>query len=136
MADPRLTRQQYESIAAFRYALRRFLAFSEAEAAAAGIPPQQHQALLTIAGHPGETPPTVGLLATQLLIAPHTAAELASRMEAAGLLTKTPSPEDRRRTELALTEKAQSLLHRLTAAHLEELKSLTPILARAAGRGP
>jgi hypothetical protein len=42
---------QYAAIASFRLELRRFLTFSEAAATEAGVPPQQHQALLAIAGH-------------------------------------------------------------------------------------
>jgi DNA-binding MarR family transcriptional regulator len=135
-ADPHdgLGKEQYAAIAAFRYELRRFLAFSEAAATAEGVPPQQHQALLAIAGYAGEQPPTVGVLAEQLLIAPHTAAELVSRMVKAALVTKTPSRLDRRRVELALTPTAEALLRRLTAAHLEEIKTLEPALARALGR--
>ena len=129
-----LTRDQYAAIAAFRHQLRRFLVFSEAAAAAAGLPSQQHQALLTIAGHTGLEPPTVGTLAEQLIIAPHTAAELVARMADAGLVTKTASKQDRRRVELALTEKAAMLLARLTEAHLKELENLEPALRRAAKR--
>lgn len=129
-----LDQTQYRAIAAFRYELRRFLSFSEAEAAAAGLPPQQHQALLSIAGHPGDGTPSVGALADQLLVAPHTAAELVSRMVEAGLVTKTPSARDRRRMDLALTPKAEALLLKLTAVHLEELKTLEPALARALGK--
>lgn len=98
-----LSREQYAALADFRFRLRRFLAFSEAAAARAGLPPQQHQALLTLAGHVGRAPATVGLLAEQLLIAPHSAAELVSRMVEAGLLTKTRAVEDRRRSALSLT---------------------------------
>jgi DNA-binding MarR family transcriptional regulator len=129
-----LGKEQYAAIAAFRYELRRFLAFSKAAAAAEGLPPQQHQALLAIAGYPGPEFPTVGILAEQLLIAPHTAAELASRMAKAGLVTKAASTEDRRRVEVALTPAAEALLRRLTAAHLEEIGTLEPALARALGR--
>jgi DNA-binding MarR family transcriptional regulator len=129
-----LTKAQFAAIAAFRHQLRRFLAFSEAAASAAGLPAQQHQALLAIAGHLGGEPFSVGALAEQLLVAPHTAAELVSRMADAGLVAKTPSKEDRRRTDLALTPKAEALLHQLTAAHLEELKVLEPALIRALGR--
>ncbi|MDP4004279.1 MarR family winged helix-turn-helix transcriptional regulator [Methylobacterium sp. NEAU K] len=126
-----LSPQQYAALADFRYRLRRFLAFSEAAAARAGIPPQQHQALLTLAGHAGREPPTVGLLAEQLLIAPHTAAELVARMVDGGLLTKARAVEDRRRSALSLTPRAEALLKALTAAHLEELRGLAPALAGA-----
>jgi DNA-binding MarR family transcriptional regulator len=129
-----LSPAQFAAIAAFRYELRRFLAFSEAAAAEAGLPPQQHQAILTIAGHLSEEGPSIGLLAERLLIAPHTAAELVSRMLEAGLVTKSESPRDRRRVELALTPKAWAVLDRLTLAHLEELRTLEPALAKAVSR--
>jgi DNA-binding MarR family transcriptional regulator len=136
MADPDpdqgLSLQQFAAIAAFRYELRRFLAFSEAAAAEVGLPTQQHQALLALMGHGGA--PSVGLLAEQLLIAPHTAAELVSRMVEAGLIVKTPSVHDRRRVELTLTPKAKAKLDRLTPAHVEELKTLEPALAKALGK--
>ena len=45
-------KSQYETLAAFRYALRRFIHFSEEAAQAAGITAQQHQALLAIKGFP------------------------------------------------------------------------------------
>ncbi len=124
-----LTREAYAAIAAFRLELRRFLAFSEAAAGKVGLRAQQHQALLAIAGC--DRPPTIGFVAEQLLIAPHTAAELVSRMVDAGLLEKTTSSEDRRRSALTLTTRAADLLQQLTAVHLEELRTLEPALARA-----
>jgi DNA-binding MarR family transcriptional regulator len=127
-----LSAPQFAALAAFRYELRRFLAFSEAAAAEVGLPAQQHQALLTLMGHGGA--PSVGLLAEQLMIAPHTAAELVSRMVEAGLIEKTPSAQDRRRMELKATPKAEGLMHRLTTAHLKEIGTLEPALARALGR--
>ncbi len=129
-----LTHGQYVDLAAFRFELRRFLAFSESAAHAAGLPAQQHQALLVIAGFDGDGAPTVGVLAERLMIAPHTAAELAARMVEADLITKTPSPVDRRKMYLALTAKAEGLLARLSTAHLKELKSLEPALTAALAR--
>lgn len=131
--DALLTHGQYAAIASFRLQLRRFLAFSEAAAHEVGLAPQQHQALLAIAGHEGDAPPSVGTIASQLLIAPHSAAELVSRMAEAGLVAKRRSAADRRRAELVLTEKAEAILRRLTAAHLQELRVLAQALARVAG---
>ena len=130
-----LSRSQSAALADFRYRLRRFLAFSEAAAAQAGLPAQQHQALLTLAGHEGRGPATVGLLADHLLIAPHTAAELVARMVEAGLLTKARGTEDRRRVELTLTPRATETLGALTDAHLAELRHLGPALIAALGEG-
>ena len=48
MIDPNV----YDGLAAFRLALRRFMAFSEAATAAAGVTAQQYQALLVIKTHP------------------------------------------------------------------------------------
>jgi DNA-binding MarR family transcriptional regulator len=126
-----LSAADYAAIGAFRFRLRQFLSFSEAAASAAGLPPQQHQALLAIAGHRAETPPSIGALAEQLLIAPHSAAELANRMVEADLIVKQASSDDRRRVELRLTDRAQALLADLTQAHLEELRALEPALVRA-----
>ena len=131
----RLSQSQYAALADFRHRLRRFLAFSEAAAARAGLPTQQHQALLTLAGHAGRSPATVGLLAEQLLIAPHTAAELVARMVEAGLLTKARGTADRRRVELSLTPRATEILGILTDAHLEELRHLGPALIAALNVG-
>jgi len=129
-----LTRAQYVALATFRYELRRFMAFSETAAHGAGLPAQQHQALLAIAGFDGEGAPTVGTLSERLMIAPHTATELTSRMVEADLISKVPSAEDRRKVRLALTPKAESLLADLSAAHLRELKSLEPALNAALSR--
>ena len=46
--DPKV----YDGLAAFRLALRRFLAFSEAATSAAGVTAKQYQALLVIKTHP------------------------------------------------------------------------------------
>jgi DNA-binding MarR family transcriptional regulator len=52
----------------------------------------------------------------------------------AGLLTKTPSRDDRRRVTLTLTENAELLLRELSAAHLNEFKTVEPVLTLALRR--
>ena len=68
-SSPRLTKSEYEMLAAFRYHLRQFLRFSEDAAQAAGLTPRQHQALLAIKGFPKRQSVTIGELAEQLGVA-------------------------------------------------------------------
>ena len=110
----------YQALAAFRRGLREFLAFSETQARAAGLTPQQHQALLAIRGAPGRSL-SIGALADDLMIRPHSALELSNRLGAAGLVLRSIDPADRRRVTLGLTRRAQTLLARLSVAHLAEL---------------
>ncbi len=124
-----VTDADYAALAAFRRDLRRFLAFSQSAARAAGLPPQQHQALLAIKGRAKGPPVTVGQLAEDLLVAPHTATELVERLVRGGLLTKRKAPAEARRVELVLTGRAEKILRALSAAHLAELHKIGPLLA-------
>ena len=100
----------YQSLADFRYEIRRFLNFSENAARQAGIEPQQHQALLVIrAGRPGSET-TVGVLAERLRIRHHTAVELTDRLESKGWIRRSRNPGDRRRVNLRLARPGAQLL--------------------------
>jgi DNA-binding MarR family transcriptional regulator len=127
-AKPAIRPADYRQLAAFRHALRRFLAFSAAAAQAAGITPQQHQALLAIKGAASAEDATVGFLADQLLLQPHSAAELAERMVKSGLLLRRESAGDRRRVVLKLTPSAERVLRGLSADHIRELRQAAPVI--------
>ena len=130
-----LAKADYQALAAFRLALRRFLAFSDAAIRARGITPQQHQALLAIKASPEESL-TVGALAEALLLQHHSGVELAKRLEASGFVARSSAPDDRRKVLLGLTPAAEALLGALAATHLQELRSMQPRLAQAlAGLG-
>lgn len=122
----RLSKAEYELLSAFRYALRQFLRFSEEAARAAGVEPQQHQALLAIKGYPARDRITIGELADQLQIKHHSAVGLADRLVANGLAARTADAHDRRQVYLALTPHGEALLEQLAAAHKEELRRLEP----------
>ncbi|VTZ21827.1 MarR family transcriptional regulator [Methylocella tundrae] len=126
--EPALTQADYEALANLRYELRRFMAFSTSAAQGAGLPSQQHQALLAIKGSPGGQAMTAGLLAERLLIAPHSATELVGRLVDAGLVTRMTDPEDRRRLTLALAPKAEAVLNSLSRIHLKEIRDMAPLL--------
>ncbi|HZU63787.1 MAG TPA: helix-turn-helix domain-containing protein [Novosphingobium sp.] len=122
-----LTDADYAVLAAFRFALRSFLAFSEGKAAACGLTPQQHQALLAIRAAP-EARATIGYVAERLILKPHSASGLVERLEGLGLLRRAPSPTDRRQSVLSLTPEAETVLRDLSATHREEIRRLRPLL--------
>ncbi|MBS0664700.1 MAG: MarR family transcriptional regulator [Verrucomicrobia bacterium] len=130
MPAPRLTKSQYELLAALRHALGGFLRFSQEAATAAGLTPQQHQALLAIKGFPGRDHASVGEIAARLHLRHHSAVGLVDRLMARKLVGRTPSPADRRRLEIRLTARGEAILGRLSAAHLGELQQLRPELRR------
>ena len=127
---PRLTPEQYRALAAFRYELRRFLAFSSREAETAGLAPQQYQALLAIRARADERPFTIGELAEQLLVRQHSAAELVNRMETAGLVRRAPAPGDARRVAVLLTPEGEAAIDSLAATHLHELTQNEGLVGR------
>lgn len=124
-----LTQDDYETLAAFRFELRRFLEFSKSAAKALGLTPHQHQALLAIRAARGRAL-TVGMLAEQLFVQPHSASELTERLVALGLLLREPSGEDRRRVELRLSAAAEDLLARMSAVHRGEVLRMRPALTQ------
>jgi DNA-binding MarR family transcriptional regulator len=127
MAKPdKLLKPQYETLAAFRYALRRFLHFSENAAHSTGITAQQHQALLAIKGFPGRDRITVGELAERLQLRHHSAVGLIDRLVLEKLVARSPSPEDRRRVLIGLTRRGENVLEKLTSAHRKQLVRIGP----------
>lgn len=127
---PRLDKNEYELLAEFRRSLRQFLRFSEGAARAAGISPQQHQALLAIKGAPGRDQLLVGELAERLQILPHSAVGLADRLVAKGYARRGRDPVDGRRVYLTLTPRGESVLEKLSSEHREQLRLLGPQMGR------
>ncbi|AMK26111.1 MULTISPECIES: MarR family winged helix-turn-helix transcriptional regulator [Sphingobium] len=118
----------YAALASFRHAIRRFQAFSEEQAAAVGLTPQQHQALLAIRGCDPDKA-TVGHVAERLILKPHSATGLVNRLEALALIRREQAADDKRRALLRLTPRAYALLDALSATHREEIRRMAPILA-------
>jgi len=123
-----LSKQDYVTLASFRYALRCFLRFSEDAATEAGLSTQQHQALLAIRGFPGRDSITVGELAERLQVRHHSAVGLIDRLVSCQLVEREPNSEDRRSVLIRLTETGERTLETLTKAHREELRRTGPKL--------
>lgn len=122
------SRADYEALAEFRYLLRCFLEFSQEAAQNVGLTPQQHQALLAIKGSPSSGVMVIGDLAERLRIRHHSAAELVNRLEEADLVKRDRDTNDRRRVVVRLTDRSERLLEALSAAHLDELRRVGPML--------
>lgn len=126
----KLTDEDYWRLLSFRTAVRRFLNYSKIQARQVDLTPTQHQLLLTIRGHRGNSPPTVGDVAASLLIKHHSAVELIDRAEAAGLVQRRSDPHDHRAVRLTVTRVGARKLERISAANLAELAHLGPELRR------
>ncbi len=120
----RFSDQDYRDILAFRDRLRRFVAWSEEQAKAAGLTPSQHQLLLAVRGHPAPDPPTIGELAEHLQLRHHSVVGLVDRAESAGLVRRSPDPSDRRVVRVVLEPAGSEALEELTALHFAELAVL------------
>jgi DNA-binding MarR family transcriptional regulator len=125
------TSVDYRALADFRYEVRRFQNLSEQAARAAGIEPQQYQALLAVKGLPASCHATVGVLAERLQIQHHSAVELVDRLEAHGLLKRTRSRTDRRQVLLRLTGRGEEILRQVALPHRADLRSSGLSLLRA-----
>jgi len=128
-----LTTQGYAQLAAFRYALREFLRFSEGAAAAAGLTSQHYQAMLILRACPEKRRVTINELAGQLMIKHNSAVGLVDRLAREKLVERVPSSADRRKVELRLTGRGRQVLAKLAATHRSELQRIGPILKRFLG---
>src|ERR1043166_6793013 len=100
----RLATGDYGRLAAFRFALRKFLRFSEDAAAAVGLTGQHYQAMLVVRACPEGQRLTIARLA--------------------------PPPSDRRKGGLRLTPRGRGVLAKLAATHRAELQRVGPQLER------
>ena len=123
----------YEGLAAFRLALRRFLSFSEAATAAAGVTSQQYQALLVIKTH-AAGPIMVRDFAEHMLLQPHGAVQMIDRLASAGLVERAHSPTDGRSVLVSLTANGQAVLADLAGQHVGALLAQEPLLAESLER--
>lgn len=118
-----LTDGDYQSLARFRFALRQFLAFSEAAAWAQGITPAQHQLLLMVrAAEAAGDRPSMTDVADHLHIRLHSAGELVGRAAEHSLVERLIDPDDRRRTLVATTPAGRAQLEQLSVLHRRELR--------------
>ena len=125
---PEGSEPDYEALLAFRTALRRFNRWSEGQARAVGLTHAQHQLLLAIKGHNDDRGPTIGDVASYLLLRHHSAVELINRAQAGGYVERQRDGDDARVVRLRLTDQGESCISKLSQLHLDELQQLAPLL--------
>ena len=141
MSTPRMSKIEYETLAHFRYQLRRFLRFSEQATQRLGATPLQYQLMLQIKGFPGRDWASVTELAERLQAKHHGVVALITRCEALGWVQRRASRDDQRRVEVRLTPAGTRCLEQLARLHRDELQSvqdgfIVPGLGLAAAPGP
>lgn len=122
--------QDFQALAEFRYHIRRFVHFSEQQARAIGLEPQQHQVLLIVKGMPQGKSATIGDIAERLQIQHHSAVELVDRLMEHGFVARHRDEADHRRVLVELTSQGEAILQQLSSAMVEELKITGPSLVQ------
>ena len=124
MSARKMSKADFETLAEFRYQLRRFLRFSEEVTRRNAITPLQYLLMLQIKGFPGREWATVTELAERLQAKHHGVVSLISRCEAAGWVSRHASQDDQRRVEIRLTPEGDERLEQLARLHRDELQSV------------
>lgn len=128
-----LADEVYDGLAGFRLAMRRFLSFSEAALAEAGVTSPQYQVLLVVRTAPGRR---IKLrdLAGQMLMHHHGAVQLVDRMCSAGLAERIPAEDDKRSVLIGMTTKGEEVLEALARIHVDGMLENEPLLAESLSR--
>ncbi|HLY66782.1 MAG TPA: MarR family transcriptional regulator [Chloroflexota bacterium] len=124
MARGDISKRDYEAMAEYRYAIRRFLRFSEEAARAAGITPQQYQLMLTIKGYPGREHANITELAERMQLDHHSTVGLVDRTSERHLVRREPDQKDHRQVNVHLTDDGAAMLRKLASVHRDELRRM------------
>jgi DNA-binding MarR family transcriptional regulator len=113
-----------ESLANFRYQVRRFLRFSKDLLSSEDLTPDQYQALLAIRASASKL--SIRDLAEQLQVRHHSTVGIVDQLVSRAAVVREVAPDDRRKILLSLTEKGEEMIQRLAPPHHQELGRLCP----------
>jgi len=131
---PRPAKEELVARARFRHQLRLFERFTEDACVESGVTMPQYMLLLQVAGRPERDWALVGELAECLVLRHHTAVELTSRCEAAGLVLRERDEDDQRKVRVRLTAPGRRIVERVARAHGQELEQLLDHMGEALAR--
>lgn len=122
-----LSSYEYEALADFRYAMRKFHRFSrEILAKEADLSPEQYEALLALKALSMKDGLSVGDLSERLQVKHHTAVSLTNKLVARRFVTKSHARADRRLVCVRLTKRGLKLLEALALCHRREIRNRSP----------
>lgn len=113
------------SIAEARYAIRKVFRIVDEQARAAKLEPLQHQLLIQVYGSRQEHL-SVKAVAERLDIAPAFASRMVRQLEEMGYVSRLPSSEDRRMTEVHITDAGREMVRMIdqrVRVHVEYFQS-------------
>ena len=124
--------EEYQALASFRYAMRKFLRFSkDFLEKQAHLTPEQYEALLALRTSSGKQGLLVGELSERLQVRHHTTVALTNKLVERGFVTKRRGRGDRRQVNVKLTARGETLLERLAAPHRQALCGHSPEIMAA-----
>jgi DNA-binding MarR family transcriptional regulator len=119
--------EDYNALASFRYALRKFLRFSRrALAEEAQLTPEQYEALLALKAFSGEIGLSISELSERLQVKHHTAVSLVDKLEELQFVRRAQGTADRRQVFVTLTQKGSRVLAKVAALHRREMRTRSP----------
>lgn len=117
---PRISPDDYDALASFRYLLRRFLRFSKDFLKENGnLNPEQYEALLAVKAFGPQL--TISQLSERLQIKHHSAVNIVDRLAERKLITRQKTQTDRRLRNVQLTVKGEKLIEELAMTHRKEM---------------
>ncbi|MFN2623193.1 MAG: MarR family winged helix-turn-helix transcriptional regulator [Chthoniobacterales bacterium] len=132
MTTPQLLPEDYEALASFRYAMRKFLNFSKrALAAEADLTSEQYEALLALKAFSGPSGLTVTELSERLQVKHHTAVSLIDKLENLEFVCRAHGVSDRRHVYVALTAAGSRVLSKVAVLHRREMRVRSPEMIEA-----
>ena len=124
----------FETLATFRYQVRRFLRFSKDLLIREDLTPGQYQALLAIRASAANGKLSIRDLAEQLQVRHHSTVGIVDQLVSRAAVVRQVAPDDRRKILLSLTEKGEEMVERLAPLHFRELSRLCPEMIRTLER--
>ncbi len=124
--------EDYEALAAFRHAMRKFLRFSKRRLAEeAKLTPEQYEALLALKVFAGATGLTIGDLSERLQVKHHTAVSLVHKLARRRFVLREQGVSDRRQVFVALTPAGSRVLAKVALHHRREMRIRSPEMIEA-----